>query len=117
MSRRDEAVEAMARAWVDTLAQRWCSRTWGQLSAKERRGYLDLAQAALTAALAVLQPTVPNKVEALDTLPVGTVLRIDTRAYVHTAAWEWVETVTGAAYTADELDAEAVIIYQPEEES
>lgn len=30
---------------------------------------------------------------------------------------EWVETVTGAAYTADELDAEAVIIYQPEEES
>ena len=117
MSTQDEAVEAMARAWVDTLAQRWCSRTWGQLSAKERRGYLDLAQAALTAALAVLQPTVPNKVEALDALPIGTVIRIDARAYVHSAAWEWVETVTGTAYTADELDAEAVIIYQPEEES
>ena len=80
MSRRDEAVETMARAWVDTLVQRWrCGRTWGQLSAKERRGYLDLAQAALTAALAVLQPTVPNKVEALDALPVGTVLRGDAR--------------------------------------
>ena len=47
----------------------------------------------------------------------NTVIRIDTRAYVHTAAWEWVETVTGTAYAADELDAEAVIIYQPEEES
>ena len=53
----------------------------------------------------------------LNALPVGTVIRIDTRAYVHTAAWEWVETVTGTAYTADELDAEAVIIYQPKEES
>ena len=41
----------------------------------------------------------------LNALPVGTVIRIDTRAYVHSAAW------------AAELDAEAVIIYQPEEES
>ena len=53
----------------------------------------------------------------LNALPVGTVIRIDARAYVHSAAWEWVETVTGTAYTAAELDAEAVIIYQPEEES
>ena len=53
----------------------------------------------------------------LNALPVGTVIRIDARAYVHTAAGEWVETVTGTAYAADELDAEAVIIYQPEEES
>lgn len=52
----------------------------------------------------------------LNALPVGTVICIDTRAYVHTAAWEWVETVTGAAYTAAELDAEAVIIYQPKED-
>ena len=47
----------------------------------------------------------------------GTVIRIDARAYVHSAAWEWVETVTGAAYAADELDAEAIIIYQPKEEA
>ena len=53
----------------------------------------------------------------LNALPVGTVIRIDTRAYVHTDAWEWVETVTGTAYTAAELDAEATIIYQPKEES
>ena len=53
--------------------------------------------------------------KALEALPVGTVIRIDTRAYVHTAAWEWVETVTGTAYAADELDAEAIIIYQPKE--
>ena len=58
-----------------------------------------------------------SEVEALEALPVGTVIRIDTRAYVHTAAWEWVETVTGTAYTADELDAEATIIHQPKEES
>ena len=55
--------------------------------------------------------------EALSALPVGTVIRIDTRAYVHTAAWEWAETVTGTAYTADELDTEATIIHQPKEES
>ena len=55
--------------------------------------------------------------EAVEALPVGTVIRIDTRAYVHSAAWEWVETVTGTAYAADELDAEAIIIHQPEEES
>ena len=53
----------------------------------------------------------------LNALPVGTVIRIDARAYVHTAAWEWAETVTGTAYTANELDTEAIIIYQPEEES
>ena len=52
----------------------------------------------------------------LKALPVGTVIRIDTRAYVHTAAWEWVETVTGTAYTPDELDTEAIIIHQPEED-
>ena len=57
-----------------------------------------------------------NDAAALEALPVGTVIRIDARAYVHTAAWEWVETVTGAAYTADELDAEAVIIYQSKED-
>ena len=50
----------------------------------------------------------------LNALPVGTVIRIDARAYVHTAAWEWVETVTGAACTADELDTKATVIYQPE---
>ena len=55
--------------------------------------------------------------EDVEALHVGTVIRIDTRAYVHTAAWEWVETVTGNAYTAAELDTEAVIIYQPKEET
>ena len=61
--------------------------------------------------------TSPDRIpEAVDALPIGTVIRIDTRAYVHTAAWEWVETVTGTAYTADELDTEAIIIYQPEED-
>ena len=72
------------------------------------------AAAPLIASQALREATdLPNEVAALEALPI----RIDTRAYVHTAAWEWVETVTGTAYAADELDAEAVIIYQPEEES
>ena len=76
------------------------------------------AAAPLIASQALREATdLPNEVAALNALPVGTVIRIDARAYVHTAAWEWVETVTGAAYAADELDAEAIIIYQPKEES
>lgn len=108
MSTRDEAVEAMAEA-MDTA---YNPDRYPIMTAMFR----DYADTALDAALAVLHPTVPNSVEVLDALPVGTVIRIDTRAYVHTAAWEWVETVTGAAYTADELDAEATIIYQPKED-
>jgi len=54
----------------------------------------------------VLQPVVPSgNPAALDALPVGTVIRADGHAYVHTDAWEWVETVTGFALTSDELTA------------
>ena len=107
MSRRDEAAEAAKGASVSpdpypTLPE--MLRDWA-----------DTARNADTILKEVPMPQ-PN-VDALDALPVGTVIRIDTRAYVHTAAWEWVETITGTAYAADELDAEAVIIYQPEEES
>ena len=109
MSTRDQAVEAMAEA-MDTA---YNPDRYPIMAAMFR----DYADAGLDAALAVLQPAVPNEVEALEALPVGTVIRIDTRAYIHTAAWEWVETVTGTAYTADELDAEATIIHQPKEES
>ena len=109
MSRRDEAVEAMAEA-MDTA---YNPDRYPIMAAMFR----DYADAGLDAALAVLHPTVPNEVEALEALPVGTVLRGDTRAYVHTATWEWVETVAGTAYTAAELDAEAIVIYQPKEES
>ena len=103
MSRRDEAVEAAVAA-LDEMVD--------YLASSE-----DVARTVIAAALAVLQPAVPNEVEALEALPVGTVIRIDTRAYVHTATWEWVETVAGTAYTAAELDAEAIVIYQPKEES
>ena len=109
MSKRDEAVEA----WAAAVDAAYNPDRYPIMAAMFR----DYADAGLDAALAVLQPTVPNEVEALEALPVGTVVRIDTRAYIHTAAWEWVETVTGTAYTADELDAKATIIHQPEEES
>ena len=79
------------------------------------RDWADTARRADTILKGVPMPQ-PNAA-ALEALPVGTVIRIDTRAYVHTAAWGWVETVTGTAYTADELDAEAIVIYQPKEES
>ena len=109
MSIRDEAVEAMAEA----MDAAYNPDRYPILATMFR----DYADAGLDAALAVLQPAVPNEVEALEALPVGTVVRIDTRAYVHTAAWEWVETVTGTAYTADELEwVEAVIVYQPKED-
>ena len=45
----------------------------------------------------------PTAEQTLHDLPVGTVIRADGHAYVHTDAWEWVETVTGTAWTADEL--------------
>ena len=63
------------------------------------------AETALDAALAVLQPTGPSTAEALHNLPVGTVIRADGAAYVHTDAWLWDETVTGQAWTVDELAA------------
>ena len=47
----------------------------------------------------------------LHNLPVGTVIRADGAAYVHTDAWEWVETVTGQAWTADELAAQHPLWY------
>ena len=109
MSRRDEVVEAMAEA----MDAAYNPDRYPIMAAMFR----DYADAGLDAALAILQPTLPNEAEALEALPVGTVIRIDTRAYVHTAAWEWVETVTGTAYTADELEwVEAVIVYQPKED-
>lgn len=65
MNKRDEAAEAAIQAF-----------TQPRMHTNESRGKLraDLA-AALDAALAVLQPTVPNEVEALEALPVGTVIR------------------------------------------
>ena len=47
----------------------------------------------------------PRPGATLHNLPVGTVIRADGAAYVHTDAWEWVETVTGTAWTVDELAA------------
>ena len=59
------------------------------------------------------------KPATLHDLPVGTVIRADGQAYVHTDAWEWVETVTGQAWTVDELAAHHHpcwrVIHTPEE--
>ena len=107
MSRRDEVVEAMAEA----MDAAYNPDRYPIMAAMFR----DYADAGLDAALAVLRPIVPNTTDALDVLPVGTVVRTHTRAYVHAAAGVWVETVTGTAYTAAELDAEAIVIYQPKE--
>lgn len=77
MSRRDEAVEAARLAIHQALASDWMSVVKALDGSQEQYEALlaDIANAALTAALAVLHPTVPNSVEALDTLPRGTVLR------------------------------------------
>ena len=113
MTRRDDATKAAARALWATGGT-----DWDEANADERQYHRDCAETALDAALAVLHPTVPNTTEALDQLPVGTVIRADGQAYVHTDAWEWVETVTGTASTADELAAHHPcwrVIHTPQE--
>ena len=67
MSRRDEAVEAMAEA-MDTA---YNPDRYPIMAAMFR----DYADAGLDAALAVLRPIVPNTTDALDVLPRWTVLR------------------------------------------
>ena len=53
----------------------------------------------------------PTAEQTLHDLPVGSVIRADGAAYVRTDAWEWAETVTGAAWTADELAAQHPLWY------
>ena len=114
MTRRDDAIKAAARALWATGGT-----SWEEANADEREYHRDCAEAALDAALAVLQPTIPNTTEDLEALPVGTIIRADGAAYVHTDAWEWVETVTGQAWTVDELAAHHHprwhVIHTPEE--
>ena len=97
MTRRDEAIEAAG------LALHCDACTNDGHDGCDTSDWDREAEVALDAALAVLQPVIPNTAEALDALPVGTVISADGAAYVHTDAWEWVETVTGTAWTADEL--------------
>ena len=70
MSKRDEAVGAVAKALWATGGT-----DWSEASTDERQYHLDCAENAYDAALAVLHPTVPNELTALDVLPVGSVLR------------------------------------------
>ena len=72
MTSRDAAIEAAARALWATGGT-----DWHEANADERHYHRDCAEAALDAALAVLQPIIPNTAEALDALPVGTVIRSD----------------------------------------
>ena len=109
MSRRDEAVEAMAEA-MDTA---YNPDRYPIMAAMFR----DYADAGLDAALAVLQPTVPNDAAVLDALPVGTVMRgVDQDGGV----WiTWQPTVPNDAAVHDgtykRVD-EWLVIYQPEVE-
>ena len=61
MSKRDEAVEA----WAAAVDAAYNPDRYPIMAAMFR----DYADAGLDAALAVLQPTVPNEVEALEALP------------------------------------------------
>ena len=67
-----EAVEAALWAWIE-------SATEGVTRENVAPRVLDLnrprAAAALTATLPILHPTIPNTVEALGALPVGSVIR------------------------------------------
>ena len=77
MSRRDEAVEAGARAILHgaTIDGFYAQGDWEAAGYDVQQSMRKASSDALDAALAVLRPTVPNSVEALDALPRGTVLR------------------------------------------
>ena len=79
--RRDEAVETGARAILHgaTIDSFYAQGDWGAAGYDVQQSMLKAARDALEAALAILQPTVPSEVDALEALPVGTVLRGDAR--------------------------------------
>ena len=76
MIRRDDATEAAARALWATGGT-----SWEEANADEREYHRDCAEVALDAALAVLQPVIPNTTEDLEALPVGTIIRADLAAH------------------------------------
>ena len=115
MSRRDEVVEAMAEA----MDAAYNPDRYPIMAAMFR----DYADAGLDAALAIVQPTVPNEVDALEALPVGTVLRGDdgsVRTRAPGGGWAKGAPSTGVR-TADLVNIGTYkritwqVIYQPEE--
>ena len=113
MTRRDDAIKAAARALWATGGT-----SWEEANADEREYHRDCAEAALDAALAVLQPTVPNTAEALDQLPDGTIIRSHEGTVAERDESYW--WVSGdEAWTVDELAAHHHprwhVIHTPEE--
>ena len=119
MSIRDEAVGAGATAIL--------SRPIDAAGSVAGEAEAD-ARVAIDAALAVLHPTVPNEIAALDRLPVGTVLRgVDQDGGVW-IAWQadhgwWhdgdqTHSATDLARSSDDWGVdEWLVIYQAEGES
>ena len=124
MSIRDKAVEAGARA----LAHLEPDEDWptnaelgggptGTRDDEYRSETRDESAACIRAALAVLHPTVPNDVAALDALPAGTVLRgVDQDG----TAWllhpqESFRAAGAVLYFEAVGVTEWLVIYQPEE--
>lgn len=120
MSKRDEAIEAIAKA-LDT--------NWDPDYPVMEAMFRDYAEIALEAALAVLHPHVPNTVEALDALPVGTVLRGvdqdgDLTVAMRSATGDWVSIGASLEAETDAMQThghdygitEWTVIYHPEEQ-
>lgn len=98
MTRRDDAIEAAARALWDTGGT-----DWNEANADERHYHRDCAEVALNAALAVLHPTIPNTVEALHDLPIGTVIRSDEDSVAERAEGYWWVTGVEAWWATRQL--------------
>ena len=116
MTRRDDAIEAAARALWATGGT-----DWHEANADERHYHRDCAETALDAALAVLQPTIDNTVEALDALPIGTVLRSGEYLARRMRPGYWAYTdgfmvTTRLTYALAPTVTEWTVIYQPEED-
>ena len=80
MNKRDEAARAGLRsswaAWVEREGSDYSwPDEWDDLEPEMQEVHVTYALIEIDAALKVLQPTVPNTVEALKSLPIGTVIR------------------------------------------
>lgn len=111
ISRRDEAVEAAAKALWATGGT-----DWSQASADQKEYHRDCAIAALAAALDVIAPTVLNEVNVLRDLPFNAVLRGvgDDSVFLVTITPAFSPEIASAYYESFGV-TEWAVLYYPEE--
>ena len=102
------AVEAGARAILAgaDIGSFYASGDWEAAGADVQMSMYKAAADALTAALPILHPTIPNTVEALEQLPDGAILRAELGSGAISATRDgdkWGTAGSGWLHTSDEL--------------